>query len=100
KIAMMNKFGEVGLRDAKIIKDSVYLINPKHLMIDIHIDEGEKYYFGDITWVGNTKFRSTYLDTILGIKPGDIYNKQLLEERLRMSQDGRDISSLYMDRGY
>lgn len=100
KIALLNKFNAVGLRDAKIVKDSVYMINNKHLMIDITIDEGEKYYFGDITWIGNTKFRSTYLDTILGIKPGDIYNKQLLEERLRMSQDGRDISSLYMDRGF
>jgi outer membrane protein insertion porin family len=100
KIAMINKFGSVGLRDAKIVKDSVYMISPSRMMIDIHIDEGEKYYFGDITWIGNTKFRSSYLDTILGIKPGDIYNKQLLDERLRMSQDGRDISSLYMDRGY
>lgn len=100
KITMLNKFGEVGLRDARIVKDSVYMIDNKNLMIDIHIDEGEKYYFGDISWIGNTKFRSSYLDTILGIKPGDIYNKQLLDERLKMSQDGRDISSLYMDRGY
>lgn len=100
KIAMLNKFGEVGLRDVRIVKDSVYMIDKKNLIIDIQINEGEKYYFGDITWVGNTKFRSSYLDTILGIKPGDIYNKQLLDERLKMSQDGRDISSLYMDRGY
>lgn len=100
KIAMLNKFNAVGLRDAKIVKDSVYMRNNKHLIIDITIDEGEKYYFGDISWVGNTKFRSTFLDTILGIKKGDIYNKELLEERLKMSQDGRDISSLYMDRGY
>ena len=100
KIAMLNKFNSVGLRDARIARDSVYMRNNKHLIIDIEIDEGEKYYFGDITWIGNTKFRSSYLDTILGIKSGDIYNKQLLEERLRMSQDGRDISSLYMDRGY
>lgn len=100
KIAMLNKFSEVGLRDVHIVRDSVYMIDNKRLVIDIQIDEGEKYYFGDITWVGNTKFRSSYLDTILGIKTGDIYNKQLLNERLKMSQDGRDISSLYMDRGY
>ncbi len=100
KLALLEKFNAVGLRDAKIAKDSVYMIDERNLMIDITINEGEKYYFGDIDWIGNTKFRSTYLDTILGIKPGDIYNKQLLEERLKMSQDGRDISSLYMDRGY
>ncbi|HNS41219.1 MAG TPA: outer membrane protein assembly factor BamA [Taishania sp.] len=100
KIAMLNKFGEVGLRDARIVKDTFYMVDDRNLMIEIKIDEGEKYYFGDINWIGNTKFRSSYLDTILGIKSGDIYNKQLLDERLRMSQDGRDISSLYMDRGY
>ncbi len=100
KAAIITKLNTVGLRDAKIIKDSVYMINPKNMVIDIFLDEGDKYYFGDITWVGNTKFRSSYLDTILGIKPGDIYNKELLETRVKMSQDGRDISSLYMDRGY
>ncbi len=100
KAALITKLNTVGLRDAKIVKDSVYLVDKKNLVIELFLDEGEKYHFGDITWVGNTKFRSSYLDTILGIKPGDVYNKELLETRLRMSQDGRDISSLYMDRGY
>lgn len=100
KKTALSKFNEVGLRDARILKDSVYMIDDKNLIIDITIDEGEKYYFGNINWIGNTKFRSTYLDTILGINYGDIYNKQLLDERLKMSQSGRDISSLYMDRGY
>ena len=100
KAAVISKLNTVGLRDAKIVKDSVYLVDPKNLVIELFVDEGDKYYFGDISWVGNTKFRSSFLDTILGIKPGDIYNKELLEQRVRMSQDGRDISSLYMDRGY
>jgi len=100
KLALLSKFNSVGLRDAKIAHDTVYQISDKHLMIEINIDQGEKYYFGDISWIGNTKFASSFLDTILGIKKGDIYNKELLEQRLRMSQDGRDISSLYMDRGY
>ena len=100
KEAMMAKFGKKGLRDAEIKFDTVYLANRKNLQINIDIDEGEVYYFGDIEWIGNTKFRTTFLDTILGIKRGDIYNKELLDQRLFMSQDGRDISSLYMDRGY
>jgi outer membrane protein insertion porin family len=76
------------------------LADSKNLQIDLTIDEGQKYYFGDIEWIGNTKFRSSFLDTVLGIKKGDLYNKELLDMRLFMSQDGRDISSLYMDRGY
>ncbi|MEY3236226.1 MAG: outer membrane protein assembly factor BamA, partial [Bacteroidota bacterium] len=100
KLAMLNKFNTVGLRDAYVKYDTVYQQDDKNLIINITVDEGSKYYFGDIEWIGNTKFRSSYLDTILGIKFGDVYNKQLLDERLNMSQDGRDISSLYMDRGY
>lgn len=100
KKALLDKYNGIGLRDALIMKDSVYLVSEKKLKIDLYLDEGEKYYFGDIEWIGNTKFRSTLLDTVIGIKRGDIYNRPLMEERLFMSQDGRDVSSLYMDRGY
>jgi outer membrane protein insertion porin family len=100
KLALMNKFNAVGLRDAHISYDTVYKLNGKNLIVNIEIEEGGKYYFGDIEWIGNTKFRSSYLDTVFGIKKGDIYNKSLMEKRLFMSEDGRDISSLYMDRGY
>lgn len=100
KETILEKFNKIGLRDADIKFDTVYLKNAKNLAINIIIDEGEKYYFGNVEWIGNTKFRSSQLDTVLGIEYGDVYNKQLLETRLFMSQDGRDISSLYMDRGY
>ncbi len=100
KAILINKFNSIGLRDAIITFDTVYLKNNKRLMVSIKIDEGQKYYFGNIEWIGNTKFRSSYLDTVLGIKNGDMYDKTLLDQRLNMSQDGRDISSLYMDRGY
>ena len=100
KEAMMQEFYKIGLRDAEIISDSVYLIDEQNLKIDIEIDEGETYYFGNITWVGNAKYRSGYLDTVLGIKYGDVYNSTLLETRLFQSMDGRDITSLYMDKGH
>lgn len=93
-------FNEKGLRDAQIIKDSVYLLDDRNLMIDMQIDEGKPYYFGNIEWVGNTIFSTGFLDTVFGIKPGDAFNKSLLDQRLFMSADGRDVSSLYMDRGY
>lgn len=100
KLALVDKFNAVGLRDANIKFDTVFLRDSKNLIVNIRIDEGNKYFLGDIEWIGNSKFRSSYLDTVLGIKKGDIYNKELLEKRLFMSQDNRDISSLYMDRGY
>ena len=94
------KYNAIGLRDAYIVKDSVYEIDAKHLGIEVWIDKGDEYFFGDISWVGNTKYRDGQLDTILGIKKGDIFDRALLDQRLYMSQDGRDITSLYMDRGY
>ncbi len=100
KAAMLNKFNSIGLRDAAVSFDTVFIEESRGIIVDIKINEGQKYYFGDIEWIGNTKFRSSYLDTVLGLKRGDIYDKILLDQRLNMSQDGRDISSLYMDRGY
>lgn len=100
KEMMLHVFQEIGLRDAEITRDSVYMLDNRNLAIDIHIDEGETYYFGDISWVGNSKYTSGFLDTLLGIKRGDIYNRSLLEMRLFQSMDGRDITSLYMDRGH
>ena len=100
KQAVVTKLNSKGLRDARIAKDTFYLEDPKHIRIKLTIDEGNIYRFGKIQWLGNTKFSSGYLDTVLGIKQGDIYNKSLLESRITMSPDGRDISSLYMDRGY
>lgn len=97
---ILNKFNENGLRDARIVRDSVYMIDAKHLIIDIQIEEGPMYYFGNIEWIGNTLYSSGRLDTVLGIYNGDPYNQALIEQRLYMSMDGRDITSLYMDRGY
>ncbi len=100
KKALIDKFNEVGLRDIHIVKDSVYKIDDKHIGIDIYIDKGKKYYFGDFAWVGNSKYSSGQLDTLLGIKRGDVFNQALLDQRLFMSPDSRDVTSLYMDRGY
>lgn len=100
KEAVLDKLKATGLRDVSFTKDSIYQIDDKNMGIYLRIDEGSKYYFGTIGWIGNTKFSNGVLDTIFGIKYGDVYNKPLLDQRLNQSQDGRDISSLYMDRGY
>ena len=100
KNQLLDSYNALGLRDAQIVKDTIYDVDSTSIGIDIYIEQGEMYYFGDITWVGNTKYSSGLLDTVLGINYGDPYNKALLEERLYMSVDGRDITSLYMDRGY
>ncbi len=89
-----------GYRDAHIERDTVYRHDDHTVDMELWISEGGKYYFRNISWVGNTKYNSVQLTQILNIKKGDIYNQQKLDEGLFMSQSGRDISSLYMDDGY
>jgi outer membrane protein insertion porin family len=100
KKAIIEKYNELGFRDAKIVRDTVYDINKKALKIEMDIVEGPKYYFGNINFIGNTKYSTEMLTGILAIKKGDVYNKKTLQTRLEMNQNGRDIASLYLDDGY
>ncbi len=97
---VINLYKEKGYRDARIIKSEKKNITKKTLDIDILIEEGTQYYFRDISWLGNTKYKSEYLDQLLGIKSGDLYDEKMMNERLQMSMSGTDVSSLYMDDGY
>ncbi len=94
------KYNKKGYRDAHIVLDSVYKIDNENLGIDIYIDEGNKYYFRNITWVGNKVYNSLFLSSVLGIRPGDVYNLELLETNLQYNPAGFDVSSLYMNNGY
>ncbi|MGB0887369.1 MAG: outer membrane protein assembly factor BamA [Vicingaceae bacterium] len=100
KPAIIEKYNEKGYRDAKIAFDTVTRVSDKRVSIDINIEEGNQYYFRDIKWVGNTIHSTKILDRILDIKKGDVYNKKTLDSRLLMNQNGRDVSSLYLDDGY
>ena len=95
-------YNSQGFRDAEIIKDTpVYDING-NMNLFLKVSEGRKYYFGDISWKGNTKYNDSILNLLLGINKGDIYNLELLNKRLgeQLSAEGGDIKSLYMDDGY
>jgi outer membrane protein insertion porin family len=100
KPKLMDKYLQLGYRDARIAKDTFFFVAPNRVRIEITMDEGNKYYFRNISWLGNSKFRSGQLDTLLGIKKGDIFNQSLLDQKLYMNPSGIDISSLYMDDGY
>lgn len=100
KEKVMAKYVDLAYRDAEIVSDTIYDFDEKTINIDLKINEGNKYYIRSINWVGNTKYRSGQLDTVLGMKPGDEYNQSVLETRLYMNPSGTDVSSLYMDNGY
>jgi len=102
KRGLVEYYNSIGYRDARIIGDSIYLAENGHLNLDIKIDEGNQYYFGDFVWSGNTKFTEKQLNMVLGIKKGDVFNQELLDKRLGRipTMDGDDISALYLDDGY
>ena len=99
---ILDYYNSLGHRDAAIEKDTLFYNSRGNLNIDIKVNEGRKYYFGDIVWRGNTKYSDSTLTMILGIKKGDIYNLETLNKKLgkQLSPEGGDISGLYMDDGF
>jgi len=79
KSAVIAKYKEMGYRDVSIVSDTVSIQNEKELMLGLKIDEGTKYFFGEISWVGNSKYTDKQLNEILGVKRGDVYNQSLLD---------------------
>lgn len=99
KVNLINKYNELGYRDAVITKDTFFLEdNDIHIIIDVN--EGNRYYFRNISFVGNTIYPTSLLERLLGIKKGDVYNQSQLTKNLTMKEDGEDLASLYMNNGY
>ncbi len=97
---LIEGYSALGYRDARLVSDTIRKINSKFIAIDIKVIEGNKYYFGDIKWVGNTKYSSEILSKVLGIKKGEVYDRQKLEKHLYMDMEKGDVHSLYMNQGY
>ncbi len=97
---IIDVYNTKGYRDAKVVFDTIYYTSPERIKIEITVDPGNKYYFRNIKFIGNTKYSTATLQRILNIKKGEVYNKEKLEARLQMSPNGTDVSSLYLDNGY
>ncbi|HNX44750.1 MAG TPA: POTRA domain-containing protein [Bacteroidales bacterium] len=100
KINLITKYNQAGYRDATILRDSVYKNAGGNLVVDLDVYEGHKYYFRNISFVGNTKYTASDLNTILGIRKGDIYNQEQLDAAISFNPNGFDLMSLYLDDGY
>ena len=102
KKSVISAFNEAGFRDARLVRDSVYYMEPNRLAIDLVFDEGDKYYFRDITWTGNSVYPSEVLNEVLKVEKGDVYDVVSMEKRLKGGgkQTEMDVSKLYRDNGY
>ncbi|MBX2964999.1 MAG: BamA/TamA family outer membrane protein [Cyclobacteriaceae bacterium] len=100
KKKIIEHYNSKGYRDAEIVMDTLYNFNKRTINIDFVIDEGPKYYFRNIIWTGNYIHNDKTLNAILGIKKGDVYNREMIQRKLTFNPKGPDISGLYMDDGY
>ena len=100
--SLIDAYAENGYRDARILLDTIQPVNDRNVDIRIKVEEGGKYYFGDIDFVGNTVYTDRQLSQVLGIKKGDTYNGVLLRERIAddTKPDGEDLTNLYQNNGY
>ena len=100
KSNIINNYLSKGYRDARIIWDSIELISANRIVLHIQLFEGNLYRYRSINWKGNIKFSNGTLDTILGIRRGDVFNQTDLDEHLTANKNGYDVQSLFMNDGY
>lgn len=98
KTKVIEKLNSYGYRDARITKDTIFFTSDKTVGIKVWLEPGNKYFFRNIRWVGNSKYSTDTLNFFLGIKRGEVYNQKLLDNRL--FSDPNSIYSLYQDNGY
>jgi outer membrane protein insertion porin family len=95
---LIDKYNELGFRDMTIEEDSVWNHDENHVNVLLKIDEGQKYYIRNITWVGNTVASTDYLSALFGMKKGDVYNQKQMNKRL--SEDEDAVGNYYWNNGY
>lgn len=98
KERIIERYNELGYRDARIVRDSVTNYDDRTVDVFLEVEEGDKYYIRNITWVGNTLYPSDYLNELLRMEKGDVYNQTLLEKRTTLDEDA--IGNLYYNNGY
>lgn len=101
KTNLVAKMQDKGFRDAQILKDTVRRHDNNEVAIDIDVYEGPKYYVGNISWSGNSKFKDSTLNILLGIQHGDIYSEEKLNSKLSgPTRNSDDIAAIYQNDGY
>lgn len=102
KKSLISAYNEAGYRDARLVRDSVYVVEPGKLAIDLDVDKGRRYYFRNITWTGNSVYDEDVLNSLLQIKKGDVYDVVTMNKRLLGGgkQTELDVSKAYRDNGY
>ena len=97
---LLQSYRQLGYRDVRLSQDSLWRNAKGKWEWALHIEEGQRFYLGQLSWRGHGLYSSATLAEVLGFRSGDVYDAELLQSRLQFSPDGRDIAALYLDRGY
>ncbi len=102
KVSIIKKFTSNGFRDARIISDTIIVVNNKNIILNLKVEEGKKYHFGDIRFIGNSVYTNSQLRGALGIYEGNVYNGVLLQERIEdvENPEANDLTNLYQNNGF
>ncbi|NNM22918.1 MAG: BamA/TamA family outer membrane protein [Flavobacteriaceae bacterium] len=102
KARLVEKYKENGYRDARVISDTLQIIDEKNIALNLEVEEGKKYYFGDVRFIGNSVYTDNFLRQYVGIQKGEVYNGTLLKERIQDNSDpdALDLTNLYQNNGY
>ncbi|MGV6829580.1 MAG: BamA/OMP85 family outer membrane protein [Flavobacteriales bacterium] len=102
KASIIKKYKSKGYRDARIVSDSLFVNDDRNITLQLNIEEGKKYYFGDIRFIGNSVYTNSQLRQALGIRKGETYNGVLLQERIEdnTNPEANDLTNLYQNNGY
>ncbi len=100
KQLLVDKYRSKGYRDFKIVEEKIVKNEDNTIDLNIYVKEGDKYFFRNIKWVGNTVYTEQQLNQVLGIRKGDVFNQEILDTKLNYDPNGMDVSSLYLDNGY
>ncbi len=97
---LVAKYRSKGYRDFKIVEEEIVKNEDNTIDLNVYVEEGDKYFFRNLEWVGNTVYTAQQLDQVLGIRKGDVFNQEILDTKLNYDPNGMDVSSLYLDNGY
>lgn len=97
---LVARYNKSGYRNARILSDSVTLVSDSRVSVNIQLEEGAMFHFRNISFTGNTKHTTGEIDSLINIQKGDLYNLELLNNKLYYNPSGRDLSTLYQDDGY
>ncbi|MBO7235126.1 MAG: outer membrane protein assembly factor BamA, partial [Alistipes sp.] len=104
KELLLDFYNSQGYRNATILSDSIYFIDDETLGIDIKVSEGNKYYIRNVNWVGNSIYSTEQLQSMFGVRTGDVYDKKSMHKRLGIGKEQNpeemSIASMYQNSGY